>query len=181
MNKVNICIEGFQMANTKGVISSALALEYEAEARFRRALGYHELLIHFSYPYMHRADASHFGVPLSLTAINTLEKIEEAKKAGRASVKQVYDQIIRDLDFAEQNLPATRVGGLKISRACKGAAIGLKTRIYQHMGDWDKVIAEADRPALSAAMNAAQMRQSGPKAPRRGAHRFRRAMRGSIA
>lgn len=146
MNKVNICIEGFQMAGTKGVLTEQQAKEYEAEARFLRALGYHELLIHFSYPYSHSADASHHGVPLSLKAINSADKIEEAKSAGRATVKQVYQQIIDDLDYAESNLPETRSSSaLKISRACKGAAIGLKTRIYQHMGMWDKVNAEASK------------------------------------
>ena len=149
MNKVNICIEGFQMAGSKGIISNQEALQYEAEARFLRALGYHELLIHFAYPYRHTADASHPGVPLSLKAINTQAKIEEAKSAGRATVKQVYDQIISDLDFAETNLPETRTGGQKISRACKGIAIGLKTRIYQHMGDWTKVASESAKIVAS--------------------------------
>lgn len=143
INKINICIDGFQLAATKGTLTAEKAKEYEAEAKFLRALGYHELLIHFARPYNETAAASHLGVPLNLVPINSIEKVEAAKSAGRATVKQVYDQIILDLDYAETNLPATRTGGLKISRATKGAAIGLKTRIYQHIGNNDKVISEA--------------------------------------
>lgn len=143
INKINICIEGFQLAATKGTITAAKAKEYEGEARFLRALGYHELLLHFARPYKETADASHLGVPLNIVPINSIDKVNEAKSAGRATVKQVYDQIIQDLDYAEGNLPDTRTGGLKISRATKGAAIGLKTRIYQHIGNPDKVITEA--------------------------------------
>lgn len=145
INKINICIEGFQLAATKGTLTEAKAKEYEAEAKFLRALGYHELLIHFARPYKETADASHLGVPLNLVPINSIEKVEAAKSAGRATVKQVYDQMLLDLDYAETNLPATRAGGLKISRATKGTAIGLKTRIYQHMGNSDQVIAEASK------------------------------------
>lgn len=143
INKINICIEGFQLAATKGTITEAKAKEYEAEARFLRALGYHELLIHFARPYKETADGSHLGVPLNIIPINSTDKVEAAKSAGRATVNQVYAQIIQDLDYAEANLPETRAGGLKISRATKGAAIGLKTRIYQHQGNTDKVITEA--------------------------------------
>jgi len=145
INKINICIEGFKLASEKGVITEAKALEYEGEARFLRALGFHELLLHFSYPYADTPDASHFGIPVSIKPINSIETVEEAKSAGRATVAKTYQQIIEDLDFAEQNLPATRTGGLKISRATSGAAIGLKTRIYQHMAKWDKVITEAQK------------------------------------
>lgn len=145
INKINICIEGFQLAATTGTITEAKSKEYEAEARFLRALGYHELLIHFARPYKETADASHLGVPLNIVPINSIDKVEAAKSAGRATVKQVYDQIILDLDYAEANLPDTRTGGLKISRATKGAAIGLKTRIYQHIGTSDKVITEAKK------------------------------------
>lgn len=145
INKINICIEGFAASAVKGTITDAVGKVYEGEARFLRALGYHELLIHFARPYKETADGSHLGVPLNLVPINSIDKVEEAKSAGRATVKQVYDQIIQDLDFAEANLPETRTGGLKISRATKGAAIALKIRIYQHMGNSDKVIAESSK------------------------------------
>lgn len=145
INKINICIDGFKLAASKGIITEEKAKDYEGEARFLRALGYHELLIHFARPYAETPDASHMGVPLNIVPINSIDKVEEAKSAGRATVKQVYGQIIEDLDYAETNLLATRAGGLKISRATKGAAIALKTRVYQHMGNSDKVISESQK------------------------------------
>lgn len=144
-NKINITIEGILGAVENGIITDAKAKEYEAELRFLRALGMHELMIHFAFPYKKTADASHHGVPVSTVAINTQEKVEEAKNAGRATAAATYAQILEDLNFAESYLPETRGSGLHISRATKGAAIAAKTRIYQHMYDWSSVIAEATK------------------------------------
>lgn len=145
INKINIVIEGLRTAAENGVLTQEEALDGEAEVRFLRALGFHELLVYFALPYAATADASHYGVPISTVPINTIEKVEEAKEAGRATVAETYSQILEDLEFAEQNLTATRSGGLKISRATKGAAIALKARVYQHMGNWSNVIAESNK------------------------------------
>lgn len=147
INKINIVVDGLRDAAKKGIITDAQALDGEAEVRFLRALGLHELLVYFALPYKATPDASHFGVPLSIVPINTIEKVTAAKEAGRATVKATYDQILEDLDFAEKNLvtKSGRTGGLKISRATKGAAIALKTRVYQHIGLWSKVIEESSK------------------------------------
>jgi hypothetical protein len=145
INKINIVIEGLKAAATNGVITQEKATDGEAEVRFLRALGLHELLVFFALPYAATPDASHFGVPVSIVPINTIEKVEEAKEAGRATVAATYQQILDDLNFAEQNLAATRAGGLKISRATKGAAIALKVRVNQHMGKWGDAITEANK------------------------------------
>lgn len=150
INKINIVIEGLKGAATKGVITSEKALDGEAEVRFLRALGLHELLVFFSLPYAATPDASHYGVPVNTKPITTIADVNEAKDAGRATVKATYDQILADLDFAEQHL-VTKTGGLKISRATKAAAIALKTRIYQHMGLWDKVITESSKIVSASA------------------------------
>lgn len=145
VNKINIVIEGLKTAVANGVITQEKATDGEAELRFLRALGLHELLVFFAMPYAATPDASHHGVPVSIVPINTIDKVEEAKEAGRATTGATYTQILEDLNFAEQNLVATRTGGLKISRATKGAAIALKTRIYQHMGKWGDVITESNK------------------------------------
>ena len=51
INKANISIVGFRGSASKGIISTTLANQYEAECRFLRAMAHHELLIHFSRPY----------------------------------------------------------------------------------------------------------------------------------
>ncbi len=145
VNKINIVIDGLRTAVQNGVISQEKATDGEAEVRFLRALGLHELLVYFALPYAATPDASHFGVPVSTVPINTIDKVEEAKEAGRATVAATYQQILDDLAFAEQNLAVTRAGGLKISRATKGAAIALKARVYQHMGKWSDVITESSK------------------------------------
>lgn len=145
INKINIVIEGLRTAAENGVISQEKAADGEAEVRFLRALGLHELLVFFAMPYKATADASHYGVPVSTVPINTIEKVEEAKEAGRATNAATYAQILDDLEYAEQHLAATRSGDLKISRATKGAAIALKARVYQHMGNWPNVIAESNK------------------------------------
>ncbi|OAV71764.1 SusD family protein [Bacteroidales bacterium Barb6] len=151
INKINIVIDGLETAVEAGIITKEKAADSEGELRFLRALGLHELLVYFSLPYAATADASHYGVPVSVVPINSIGTVEEAKEAGRASVKETYAQILEDLDFAETNLAVTRAGGLKISRATKGAAIALKARVYQHIGQWDKVIAESAKIVSASA------------------------------
>jgi len=143
INKANIVIEGSQAAQRAGVLTEAQAKAYEGEARFLRALAHHELLIHFARPYAHTPTASHLGVPYRTTAINTAASKEAAQQQARNTVAECYNLLLADLDFAEANLPATRTGTLKISRATKGAAIALKTRVLLHKGDWAAVITES--------------------------------------
>jgi hypothetical protein len=145
INKANVVIEGIQTAQTKGVISAAVANGYLGEARFLRALAHHELLVHHARPYNHTADASHLGVPYRTRAVNTAEGKAAAESQGRNTVKDCYDLLLEDLNFAEANLPATRAGSLKVTRATSGAAVALKTRVYQHMGRWSDVVTEGDK------------------------------------
>ncbi|MFZ2899743.1 MAG: RagB/SusD family nutrient uptake outer membrane protein [Saprospiraceae bacterium] len=144
INRANIAIAGVQQAAKDGVISGAQANEYEGEARFLRALAHHELLVHFARPYNHTGDASHPGVPYRNFAVNTSAALETARAQGRNTVKECYDLLIEDLNFAETNLPETRSEN-NITRATKGAAIALKTRVYLHKGDWANVIAEGGK------------------------------------
>lgn len=144
INRCNIIIDGVRTAGENGVISGELALSYEGEARFLRALSYQELLYHFSYPYNHTGDHSHPGVPIHTTGYTSGSQVDAVKEVGRSTVAQVYDLILDDWDFAEQNLPSSteRSGNFAISRATSEAAIALKQRTYLHMSDWDNVIAE---------------------------------------
>lgn len=150
INKANVVIEGVQGAATNGIITADAAKAYEGEARFMRALAHHELLINFARPYAESAGGTHLGVPYRTLAINTPERVDEAKAQGRNTVKECYDKLLEDLKFAEDNLPETRAGSKKITRATKGAAIALKTRVLLHKGDYAGVITEGDK-LLSAA------------------------------
>lgn len=107
-------------------------------------------------------------IPVSTAPITTIANVEEAKSAGRTTVKATYDQILADLEFAEANLPsvssdlaanASAAGTTKswrantnlISRASKAAAIALKARVHQHMGQWNNVVAESEKLVSASA------------------------------
>lgn len=142
VNQANVVIEGVEGAVTKGALSATEGAAYIGEARFLRALAHHELLIHFSYPYL-ESNGTKMGVPYREKAITSQEAINESLTLGRGTVAECYGKLLADLDFAEENLPAVHSKGL--SRASKGAAIALKTRIKQHMGDWAGVITEGKK------------------------------------
>ncbi|MBB5283830.1 hypothetical protein HNQ92_001956 [Rhabdobacter roseus] len=147
INQSNILIDGVRRAGETGLISAQVAAQYEGEGRFLRALSHHELLIHFARPFADNNGASP-GVPYRERPITSSVAVEEGLAQGRGTVAEAYAKLLADLDFAEQNLPATRTNG--IARATSGAAIALKTRVKLHMQDWAGVIAEGTKLGTNA-------------------------------
>jgi hypothetical protein len=147
INRCNMVIDGVNGAVTKKVITEAVGNQYLGEAYFMRAIAHLELLFHFARPYKFTADASHQGVPYRTKAYTTQVAIDDGTTQSRNTVADCYSKILDDLNFAETNLPGKsgRSGNLKIVRATKGAAIAFKTRVYQHMWDWNNVITEAQK------------------------------------
>lgn len=144
INQCNVMIEGVKNASSSGIITTAVATQYEAEARFLRALAHHELVLDFCRPYVD-GNGSAVGVPYRMVAVTSTTAVEAEKSVGRGTVAEDYTKILADLDFAEANLPATRSSQLKITRATKGAAIALKTRVKLHMNDFAGVITEGTK------------------------------------
>lgn len=144
INKANLVIEGLTKAVGTGVLTQEEANVGIAECRFLRALTYHNMLIHFARPYGETADASHPGLPIHTQGYSSVSGVEEGKKIGRSTVAQCYTFILEDLNYAEANLTVKNATNA-ITRASKGAAIALKTRVYQHMGKWPQVITEAQK------------------------------------
>lgn len=143
INRYNTVMEGQEYAGSNGIITEPVANQYKGECLFLRALTYHNLMIHYALPY--NVDGNNnYGMPLYTKAINSPEAIQEGLQIGRSTVQETYAQIIKDLDEAEQLLPDV-IAASKISRASKGAAIALKTRVYLHMRNWPKVIEEAEK------------------------------------
>ena len=102
INKANVVIEGVEGAIDGGLVSSADGLAFQAEARFLRALAYHELCINFARPYAQDNGASP-AVPIREVPVNSASSVSDAIDQGRNSVAEVYAFILSDLDFAEQN------------------------------------------------------------------------------
>ena len=157
VNKANLVIDGVKGAGSKGIITSAAALQYEAECRFLRAMGHHELVLNFSKPYADGAGAQ-MGIIYRDFAIKDAATADQARaiKRGTIKVSDNYASILADLDFAEANLPATPVvntagTAIKTYRTSKAAAIALKMRVKMHKGDWPGVITEGNKlvPAVA--------------------------------
>lgn len=114
-------------------MDASLMNQYIGEARFLRALLYFELVRNFG------------AVPLVVTTPTTFDP--ESTQIPRDASAAVYTQIVDDLTFASQNLPAQYTGN-NIGRATSGAANGMLGKVYLTMGDKPK--AEA---ALRAVVN----------------------------
>ena len=143
INKANIAIEGFRKAATDGILTQAVATQFEAECRFLRALGHHELLIHFARPFLDGAGAQ-LGVPYRDYAVKGGASLEKLQKEARPKVSETYAKLLEDIKFAEDNLPVTNTGGAVI-RAQKSAAIALKQRVFLHMGQWTNALAAGNQ------------------------------------
>jgi hypothetical protein len=101
-------------------MDETLKNQYDAEARFLRAITYFELVRNFG------------GVPLVTETTKSLDPA--SVQIPRNSVDEVYAQIITDLKFAMDNLPAEYSSG-DIGRATRYAAEGMLGKVYLTTGD----------------------------------------------
>ncbi|MDN3671221.1 RagB/SusD family nutrient uptake outer membrane protein [Echinicola jeungdonensis] len=106
-------------------LSSSQAAAIEGEARFVRALVYFDLLKIFG------------GVPIVTDFVTTTS---EVSLAGRASETEVYNFIIEDLEFAENNLGNTPNAPF---RANNWAATALLARVHLQVGNYALAIQKA--------------------------------------
>jgi len=103
-----------------------------AEALFLRALGHFDLCRVYAQPYNYTDDASHLGIPIVLKTPGADANL------ARNTVKQVYNQIIEDLENSLQYFEGT--SPRENYYASPDAVYGLLSRVYLYMEDWDKVI-----------------------------------------
>lgn len=106
--------------------------KYEADASFMRALAYSDLIRMFCEAYDPATAENTMGVPLYL---HYREGDGSTVKKPRASLKASYEQVLSDLDRAE-NL-STRVGS-DAAYVTQGAIAALKARVYLYMQNWEK-------------------------------------------
>ncbi|WP_181305347.1 RagB/SusD family nutrient uptake outer membrane protein [Rufibacter sp. XAAS-G3-1] len=101
---------------------------FEAEARALRAFGYFNLARTYQHTYL--KDPNALAVPLVLEPTT-----EQSVGQARASLAEVYAQIVEDLTIAERDLIAARPAKSRIN---KNVAQGLLARVYLEMGEWGK-------------------------------------------
>ena len=122
-NKWGACYTGIGRANTLLSNIGGISMDettkkrYAAEAKFLRALLYHNLWLYYG------------GVPLILETPN----LEKQGTLPRNKADEVYVQIIKDCDEAVADLP--QLGTTK-GHASKGAALALKARTMLYKGDY---------------------------------------------
>ncbi len=147
INRINVVLQGIE--DNPEVISPALANQYQAEGRFLRAVSYFYLVTLYGKKPYTADNGQSPGLPLRLSAETTPANAHLA----RASVAEVYTQILADLDFAESNLPLSygAANDTNTVRAHRNAAIAFKTRVYLNMGRYGDVITEANKIVPSTA------------------------------
>jgi hypothetical protein len=101
-----------------------------AEAKFLRGITYFELVNYFGKPYSAGNVSSNPGVPLVLEPVYVYDSTKN--KPSRASVADVYQQVIADLTDASNNLPPDADNG----RATSYAAEAFLSRVYLNMQDY---------------------------------------------
>ena len=140
INLANVFLDGMATKGTT-IVGATLSNNYQAEARLLRAMSYYSLLQLYARPYWD-GNGSKPGVPLRLKGNTGSDDYALA----RASVAEVYNQILADLNFAETNLPLTNGSATNNTiRAHRNTAIALKTRVYLSMRKYAEVITEANK------------------------------------
>jgi hypothetical protein len=123
VNASNVAVRGIKGSH----VADSVKAPYLGEARLLRAWYYFLLTNYFG------------DVPLwteEATDVNAIGQLP------RTATDKVYEQVISDLAYAESVLPDSYSGNLK-SRATKGAAEALLSRVYLYRKDWQKAEDEA--------------------------------------
>lgn len=110
------------------------------EAYFMRALMHHNLVTLFAKPY-HPDERNNIGIPLQTATVSGT--------VTRASVGEVYDQIVEDLKKASELMAETSRGNT--GYPCKNTALGLLSRVYLYMEKYSDCISTVDKMLNGAA------------------------------
>lgn len=139
VNSTNTLIQDYWRENYSGIARCNDVITYApeiamadesrnqsiGEAKFLRAFHYFNLVRQFG------------GVPLRL---NVTQAPGDAQSSGRASVEEVYQQIIADLSDAAEKLPPSYAASDK-GRATKGAALAVLGKVYLTQKNYTEALA----------------------------------------
>jgi starch-binding outer membrane protein, SusD/RagB family len=98
--------------------------QIEGEALLLRAIAHFELILNYAKPYSSGNASTNLGVPIML-----VEDRNSTENVARATVQQVYDQIVSDLTTAESKLEVGPTPG----RGAKETAAAFLSRVYLQM------------------------------------------------
>lgn len=134
---INVALDGYTKIKPANATETAQLKQYTGDLYLARAFYYHNLILRWAKPYEPATAATDPGVPLVL-------KFDLEAKPARASVKQVYDQIISDITAAETML-ADVSGESGAQTFTVDAATALEARVRLHMQDWAGAYAAANK------------------------------------
>lgn len=132
IQRANVTLENLALINSDDMRKNA-----EGQAKFMRAFNHFELVKMFAQPFGFTADNSHNGI-----VIKTNSGQELARR--RNTVKETYDQIVKDLKEAETLLPPTN-GNYPTSWAAKA----MLARVYFQMNDFANAYSYANQVIAS--------------------------------
>ncbi len=121
------------------LVSANNADNVKGQALFFRAVAHFEMVRLFAQPWGYTSDNSHYGIPLRTEIV--------IGSVQRATVKQVYDQVIADLKDAETLLPETFTGNYKATR---WAAKAYLAKVYFQMNDFPNAYKYASEIAANS-------------------------------
>jgi hypothetical protein len=148
INQLNVLIEGVEASSFSAADKSA----FTAEARALRAWLYFELIREFQHVVTKDPNAP--GIP-----IYTVPTGIENKGNPRGTIKQVYDLINADIDYATKNLGTDRA--LK-SQVNLNVAWGMAARIYLEQQRWADAVNAAQKAREGYTLDAASYRGNFP-------------------
>lgn len=131
INQANIMIDGVERSNFPQASKTRLI----AEARALRAWLYFEAIREFQHAILRDPNAPGIPVYTKPTDVST-------QGAARGTIKQVYDQINADIDFAVANLDKNRLLKSNINLS---VAYGLQARIALEQAQWAKAKTAAQK------------------------------------
>lgn len=142
---------GYVIINTANIVLANLdkvsaenKAAIAAEAKFVRAINYFELAGFYSLPYSAGNVDKNLAVPLITTAVISTTDLP-ASKQPRASVADVYKQIIADLLEGTTSLPDSYGEKKNKSRATKYSAYAFLARVYLAQGNYTEAAKAADK------------------------------------
>ncbi|HEX6983702.1 MAG TPA: RagB/SusD family nutrient uptake outer membrane protein [Balneolaceae bacterium] len=118
------------------VVDADIRGRVEGEAKFLRGVAYFELVRLYAKPWNQGDPAQNLGVPLVLLPDS---KVEETQDLPRATVAEVYAQVIKDLEDAKSLLPPSN--GVF---ATEFAAAGMLARVYLQQQRYQQAAEEAN-------------------------------------
>ncbi len=116
--------------------------QLKAEASFIRAFGHFHLVRAFGLPYDETTkDVDQMGIPIRVRGL--MDRATAFEIIQRSTVGQVYDQIITDLNYAVDNLPASNTWNS--GRVTIDAANAMLAKVYFYKKDYSNAAAVAKK------------------------------------